>query len=56
MQLNFPGLLGCTCCNYAEITLKQYVETLKMQHNKPTHIVLTIYNALCGLHKTAHAV
>ena len=21
-----------------------------MQHNKPTHIVLTIYTVLCGLH------
>ena len=26
-----------------------------MQHNKPIHIVLTIYTALCGLHETAYA-
>ena len=27
-----------------------------MQHNKPTHIVLTTYTALGGLHETAYAV
>ena len=34
---------------------KQYDDTHRMQHNELIHIVLTIYTALCGLHKTAYA-
>ena len=56
MPLCFLVVPGYTCRNYAENIQKQYNDTLRMQHNKFTHIVLTIYTALCGLHRTAYEV
>ena len=51
MHLYFPVKLEQRCSNFAENNQNQYKDTQRMQHGEHTQIVLTIYTALCSLHK-----
>ena len=53
MHLYFHVISWRTFRNYAVNTCIQHDDTLRMQHQKPTNIVLTNYTVLCGLYETA---